>query len=100
MMKKETERINAFCQNEKFCEHKEDSVFCTFDGECDWKAEDVEFRLTPMGCLYAVLLDYVGEDHLLDIRKIRGNVGRHIVEDFLDAMIRTGHLAKTEETDA
>ena len=60
------------------------------------KRSEEKYRVTPMGCLYAVLLDYVGPDHLLDIRKIQGRVGEHIVEDFMDAMIRTGYLAKTE----
>lgn len=59
-----------------------------------------KYRLTPMGCLYAVLLDYVGPDHLLDIRKIQGRVGEHIVEDFMDAMVKTGHLVKMEDNDA
>ena len=55
-----------------------------------------KYVLTPMGCLYAVLLDYVGPDHLLDIRKIQGRVGEHIVEDFMDAMVRAGHVARAE----
>ena len=53
--------------------------------------------LTPMGCLYAVLLDYVGPDHLLDLRKIQGRVGEHIVEDFMDAMVKAGHLVRAEK---
>ncbi|MBQ1789521.1 MAG: hypothetical protein II008_05050 [Oscillospiraceae bacterium] len=60
------------------------------------KENEERFVFTPMGCLYAVLLDYVGPDHLLDIRKIQGRVGEHIVEDFMDAMVRAGHLAKAE----
>lgn len=55
-----------------------------------------KYVLTPKGCLYAVLLDYVGPDHLLDIRKIQGKVGEHIVEDFMDAMVRAGHVARAE----
>ena len=58
------------------------------------KKSEEKLRLTPMGCLYAVLLDYVGPDHLLDIRKIQGRVGEHIVEDFMDAMERQGYLRK------
>lgn len=61
------------------------------------KKSEKTYRLTPMGCLYAVLLDYVGPDHLLDIRKIQGRVGEHIVEDFMDAMVRAGHLVRTEK---
>ena len=60
------------------------------------KSED-KYRLTPMGCLYAVLLDYVGPDHLLDIRKIQGRVGEHIVEDFMDAMVRAGYLGREND---
>ena len=56
-----------------------------------------KYKLTPMGCLYAVLLDYVGPDHLLDIRKIQGRVGEHIVEDFIDAMVKSGYLARAEK---
>lgn len=60
------------------------------------KKREEKLRLTPMGCLYAVLLDYVGPDHLLDIRKIQGRVGEHIVEDFMDAMVKFGYLARAE----
>lgn len=60
------------------------------------KKDEDRYALTPMGCLYAVLLDYVGPDHLLDIRKIQGRVGEHIVDDFMDAMVRFGHVKKAE----
>ena len=60
------------------------------------KTSEEKYTLTPMGCLYAVLLDYVGPDHLLDIRKIQGRVGEHIVEDFMDALVMAGHLVKME----
>lgn len=61
------------------------------------KKSEEKLRLTPMGCLYAVLLDYVGPDHLLDIRKIQGRVGEHIVEDFMDAMVKFGHLERKND---
>ena len=61
------------------------------------KKSEEKYVLTPMGCLYAVLLDYVGPDHLLDIRKIQGRVGEHIVEDFMDAMVTAGYLVKAEK---
>lgn len=64
------------------------------------KKSEEKYRLTPMGCLYAVLLDYVGPDHLLDIRKIQGRVGEHIVEDFMDAMVRTGYLERTSDEES
>lgn len=64
------------------------------------KKSEEKYRLTPMGCLYAVLLDYVGPDHLLDIRKIQGRVGEHIVEDFVDAMVRTGYLGRKDDEES
>lgn len=64
------------------------------------KKSEEKLRLTPMGCLYAVLLDYVGPDHLLDIRKIQGRVGEHIVDDLFDALERQGYLErKDDDTD-
>ena len=61
------------------------------------KKSEEKLRLTPMGCLYAVLLDYVGPDHLLDIRKIQGRVGEHIVDDLFDALKRQGYLRKEND---
>lgn len=61
------------------------------------KKSEVKYQVTPMGCLYAVLLDYVGPDHLLDIRKIQGRVGEHIVEDFMDALVRAGYLGRNDD---
>lgn len=61
------------------------------------KTSEEKYKPTPMGCLYAVLLDYVGPDHLLDIRKIQGRVGEHIVEDFMDAMVRAGYLGREDD---
>ena len=63
------------------------------------KKSEEKLRLTPMGCLYAVLLDYVGPDHLLDIRKIQGRVGEHIIDDLFDALERQKYLEKKEERD-
>lgn len=64
------------------------------------KTSEEKYRLTPMGCLYAVLLDYVGPDHLLDIRKIQGRVGEHIVEDFMDALVRAGYLGRKNDEES
>ena len=61
------------------------------------KKSEEKLRLTPVGCLYAVLLDYVGPDHLLDIRKIQGRYGEHIVEDFMDAMVKAGYVGRAEK---
>ena len=64
------------------------------------KKSEEKYTLTPMGCLYAVLLDYVGPDHLLDIRKIQGRVGEHIVEDFMDALVRAGYLGRKSDEES
>lgn len=49
------------------------------------------YVLTPWGCLYTVLLDYgINAEH------ISGRVGSHIVEDFMDAMERSGYVAKAD----
>lgn len=61
------------------------------------KKSEEKLRLTPMGCLYAVLLDYVGPDHLLDIRKIQGRVGEHIVDDLFDALEKQGYLERKDD---
>lgn len=61
------------------------------------KKSEEKFRLTPMGCLYAVLLDYVGPDHLLDIRKIQGRYGEHIVDDLFDALEKQGYLERKDD---
>ena len=61
------------------------------------KKSEEKLRLTPMGCLYAVLLDYVGPDHLLNIRKIQGRVGEHIMDDLFDALERQGYLERKDD---
>lgn len=56
------------------------------------KQEEEEVMvLTPWGCLMGVLNDYgFNTDH------ITGKIGEHMVEDFMDLMVATGHLAKVE----
>lgn len=50
-----------------------------------------QYILTEWGCLYAVLTDYgINVDH------ISGKVGAHIVEDFMDLMVRAGYIKKAE----
>lgn len=66
------------------------------DGETATK-KDEQYRLTPVGCLYAVLKDYAGEDGMLNVNKIQGRYGEHIVEDFMDAMVKAGYLERKSD---
>lgn len=66
------------------------------DGETATK-KDEQYRLTPLGCLYAVLKDYAGEDGMLNVNKIQGRYGEHIVDDFMDAMVKAGHVGRAEK---
>ena len=56
--------------------------------------KDEKYTLTEWGCLYAVLTDYG-----IDVSHISGNVGRHIVEDFMEAMVRAGYVGKCDEVE-
>ena len=51
--------------------------------------EEETYVITPWGCLYAVLLDYG-----IDVSHVRGRVGEHIIEDFMEAMEKAGYIAK------
>ena len=54
--------------------------------------DDVKFVLSEWGCLHSVLSDYgINVDH------IKGKVGQHIVEDFLELMCECGHIGKAED---
>ena len=53
--------------------------------------EDETYRLTSWGCLYCVLRDYGIE------LNISGRVGAMIVEDFLDLMVKQGHIRVRED---
>ena len=55
------------------------------------KDDKEKYILTPWGCLYVVLKDY----HI-DVSGISGTVGKHIVEDFMDNMVRAGHVIKRD----
>ena len=56
------------------------------------KEQEEEYVLTPWGCLSAVLYDYgIETDH------IKGKVGEHIVDDFMDAMTVAGYVSKAGE---
>ena len=61
------------------------------------KKSEEKLRLTPVGCLYAVLMDYAGEDGMLNVNKIQGRYGEHIVDDFFDALERQGYLERKDD---
>lgn len=58
-------------------------------------SDDERYVLTPWGCLASVLSDYK-----IDVSGISGKVGEHIVEDFMDAMERMGHVVYVEGDDS
>lgn len=51
--------------------------------------DEERYRLTPWGCLYAVLKDYK-----IDCDWVSGKVGEHIVDDFMGIMERCGYVSK------
>lgn len=56
--------------------------------------EDENYMLTPWGCLYGVLIDYG-----VNVSHISGRVSEHIVDDFMDAMVKCGYVGKVEDND-
>ena len=54
--------------------------------------DDETYILTPWGCLHSVLIDYG-----INVGYISGRVGEHIVDDFMDAMVKCGYVGKVEE---
>lgn len=58
---------------------------------CD---DDVKFVLTEWGCLSSVLTDYG-----VDISRVTGKIGEHIVEDFLELMCKCGYIGRAENSD-
>lgn len=56
--------------------------------------KDEEFTLTPWGCLAGTL-----EEYGIDTSKVSPRVGEHIIEDFMDVMVRCGHVVKMEGND-
>lgn len=58
---------------------------------CD---DDVKFVLTEWGCLSSVLTDYG-----VDISRVTGKIGKHIVEDFLELMCECGYIGRAENSD-
>lgn len=58
------------------------------------KQSDEEFTMTPWGCLSVTLQDYG-----IDTTNISPRVGEHLIEDFMDSMIKCGHIVKMEGGD-
>lgn len=46
-----------------------------------------EYTLTPWGCLMAVLHDYG-----VDVDFITARIGEHMVNDFMDLLVKRGYL--------
>lgn len=55
---------------------------------------DVKYVLSPWGCLSVVLRDYG-----IDISRISGKVGSHIVEDFMELMEKSGYILKDDNNE-
>ena len=56
--------------------------------------DDVKFVLTEWGCLSSVLVDYG-----VDVSRVTGKIGEHIVEDFLELMCKCGYIRRAENSD-
>lgn len=56
------------------------------------RKEDKTYTLTPWGCLMTTLLDYD-----IDLSYINGRIGTHIVDDFMEALMRCGYVSKVEK---
>lgn len=64
------------------------SVESLLSDEKDEEPEEI-YHLTPWGCLSVVLTDYG-----VDISGITPAIGVHLVEDFMDSLVRQGLLVK------
>ena len=56
--------------------------------------DDAKFILSEWGCLSSVLTDYG-----VDISRVTGKIGEHIVEDFLELMCECGYIGRAENSD-
>ena len=56
--------------------------------------EDVKFVMSEWGCLSSVLTDYG-----VDVSRVTGKIGEHIVEDFLELMVKCGYIGRAENSD-
>lgn len=54
--------------------------------------QEEKYKLTEWGCLSFTLQAYA-----VDISHITPAMGKHMVEDFMDAMVKAGHVGKVEE---
>lgn len=54
--------------------------------------DDEIWTLSPWGCLTVILKDYN-----IDTSHIKGYIGTHIVEDFMDLMVKCGHVSIKDE---
>jgi hypothetical protein len=50
-----------------------------------------QYVITEWGCLGSTLKEYG-----IDVSHITGRVGKHIVDDFMDAMCKAGYVVKRE----
>ena len=57
--------------------------------DCVNHAEHEKYCITPWGCLSSVLKDYG-----IDISHISGTIGTHMVEDFMEMMIKAGYVER------
>lgn len=55
----------------------------------DFDDEDARYILTPWGCMSCVLSDYN-----IDYSHLTPTMGKHMVEDFMKLMEKTGYLEK------
>lgn len=56
--------------------------------------DDVKFVLTEWGCLSSALTDYG-----VDVSCVTGKIGEHIVEDFMELMVKCGYIGRAENSD-
>ena len=49
------------------------------------------FILSEWGCLRNVLVDYG-----VDVSRVTGKIGEHIVEDFMELMVKCGYIGKVD----
>lgn len=56
--------------------------------------DDAKFVLTEWGCLSSVLTDYG-----VDVSRVTGKIGEHIVGDFMELMVKCGYIGRAENSD-
>ena len=58
----------------------------------EWFEDDgLLYVLSEWGCLSSVLTDYG-----IDVSRVTGKIGEHIVEDFMELMCKCGYIGKAE----